>query len=127
VFESGFHRLEFFFGLVSIAVWTYAFNKWWGGEWWSLLLAFAAALPVGIAFSILPSMLLGTLRRLPQVNDSLLTWSSIFGGIALAVYALLVFDGTTRAMVSLVGAELSVGGVGLFSTRQNAMRDQAAR
>jgi hypothetical protein len=45
----------------------------------------------------------------------------------LAAYALIVFDGTTRAMVSLVGAEFFVGGVGLFSTRQSAMRDQASR
>jgi len=55
VFESGFHRLTFFFGLASVAVWTYVFNEWWGGEWWGLLLAVAAAIPVGIVFSILPA------------------------------------------------------------------------
>ena len=121
MFESGFHRLAFFLGLASVAVWTYAFNEWWGGEWWGLLLAIAAAIPVGLVFSILPSMLLGALRRLPHVNDSLLTWSCILGGIALAVYALIAFEGTTLAMVALTGAETSAGGIGL-RRRMNAVR-----
>ena len=80
MFESGFHRLTFFFGLASVAVWAYVFNEWWGGEWWGLVLAIAAAIPVGLVFSILPSILLGTLRRLPLVNDALLTWLFILGG-----------------------------------------------
>jgi hypothetical protein len=122
VFESGFHRLTFFFGLASVAVWTYVFNEWWGGEWWGLLLAIAAAIPVGLVFSILPSILLGTLRRLPLVNDTLLTWLFILGGFALGVYALIAFEGTTLAMVSLTGAEIFVGGVGLSYMRLNAMR-----
>ena len=114
VFESGFHRLAFFFGLASVAVWTYVFNEWWGGEWWGLLLAIVVAIPIGVAFSILPSILLGTLRRLPLVNDALLTWLFILGGIALGVYALIAFEGSTLAMVSLAGAEIFVGGIGLF-------------
>jgi hypothetical protein len=122
VFESGLHRLTFFFGLASVAVWTYVFNEWWGGEWWGLLLAIAAAIPAGIVFSILPSILLGTLRRLRFVNDGLLTWLFILGGLALGLYALIVFEGTTLAMVSLAGAEIFVGGIGLFYTRLNAMR-----
>jgi hypothetical protein len=126
VFESGFHRLAFFFGLASVAVWTYVFNEWWGGEWWGLLLAIAAAIPVGLVFSILPSILLGTLRRLPLVNDALLTLLFILGGFALGVYALIAFEGTTLAMVSLTGAEIFVGGVGLFYMRLNAMRYQTA-
>jgi hypothetical protein len=126
VFESGFHRLAFFFGLASVAVWTYFLNEWWGGEWWGLLLAIAAAIPVGLVFSILPSILLGTLRRLPLANDALLTWSFILGGIALGAYALIAFSGTTLAMVSLTGAELFVSGIGLRYTRLNAMRYQAA-
>jgi hypothetical protein len=76
VFESGFHRLAFFFGLASVAVWTYVFNEWWDG----LLLAIVVAIPVGVVYSILPSILLGTLRRLPLVNDALLTWLFILGG-----------------------------------------------
>ena len=124
--ESGFHRLALFFGLASVAVWTYVFNEWWGGEWWGLLLAIAAAIPVGIVVSILPSILLGTLRRLPLVTDAVLTWLFILAGIALGVYALIAFHGTTLAMVSLTGAELFVSGIGLLSTRLNAMRYQAA-
>ena len=121
MFESGFHRLAFFFGLASVAVWTYVFNEWWGGEWWGLLLAIAAAIPVGLVFSILPSILLGTLRRLPLVNDALLSWLFILAGIALGVYALIAFHGTTLAMVSLTGAELFVSGIGLLYTRLNAI------
>jgi hypothetical protein len=117
VFESGFHRLALFFGLASVAVWTYVFNEWWGGEWWGLLLAIVAAIPVGIVFSILPSILLRTLRQLPIVNDGLLTWLFILGGIALGVYALIAFEGATLAMVALTGAETFVGGIGLLYTR----------
>jgi hypothetical protein len=117
VFESGFHRLALFFGLASVAVWTYVFNEWWGGEWWGLLLAIVAAIPVGLVFSILPSILLRTLRQLPIVNDALLTWLFILGGIALGVYALIAFEGATLAMVALTGAETFVGGIGLLYTR----------
>jgi hypothetical protein len=117
VFESGFHRLALFFGLASVAVWTYVFNEWWGGEWWGLLLAIVAAIPVGLVFSILPSILLRTLRQLPIVNDALLTWLFILGGIALGVYALIAFEGATLAMVALAGAETFVGGIGLLYTR----------
>ena len=122
MFESGFHRLAFFFGLASVAVWTYVFYEWWGGGWWRFLLAIAAAIPVGFVFSILPSVLLRTLRRLPLVDDALLTWLSVVGGIALGVYALIAFEGTTLAMVTLSGAEIFVGGVELFYTRLNAGR-----
>ena len=117
MFESGFHRLALFFGLASVAVWTYVFNEWWGGEWWGLLLAIVAAIPVGLVFSILPSILLRTLRQLPIVNDALLTWLFILGGIALGVYALIAFEGATLAMVALAGAETFVGGIGLLYTR----------
>ena len=113
---SGFHRLAFFFGLASVAVWTYVFDEWWGGEWWRLLLAVAAAIPVGLVFSILPSILLGALRRLPVLNDALLTWLFILGGIALALYALIAFEGPTLAMVALTGVEASAGGIGLHSS-----------
>jgi hypothetical protein len=112
LFASGFHRLAFFFGLASVAVWTYVFNEWWGGEWWGLVLAVAAAIPVGFAFSILPSILLGTLGRLPLLSDALLTWLFILGGIALGVYGFIAFEGTTLAMVALTGAEIFHGGIG---------------
>ena len=109
--ESGFHRLALVFGLASVAVWTYVFNKWWGGEWWGLLLAVAAAIPVGLVFAILPSILFRTLRRLPLMNDALLTWVFILGGLVLGVYALIAFDGATLAMFALYGAEIFGAGI----------------
>jgi hypothetical protein len=111
-FASGFHRLAFFFALASVAVWTYVFNEWWGGEWWALLLAIAAAIPIGLVFSILPSILFRTLKRLPLLRDALLTWLFILGGIALGVYGLIALEGTTLAMVALAGAEISADGIG---------------
>jgi hypothetical protein len=117
LFAAGFHRLTLFFGLASVAVWIYVFNEWWGGEWWGLLLAIVAAIPVGLVFAILPSILLATLRRLPVMNDALLTWLFILGGIALGVSALIAFEGPTLAMVALSGAELLVSGIGHFYAR----------
>ena len=99
------------FGLASVAVWTYVFNAWWGGEWWGLLLAIAAAIPVGLVFAILQSILFRTLRRLPVVNDALLKWVFILGGLVLGVYALIAFDGATLAMVALSGAEIFGAGI----------------
>jgi hypothetical protein len=111
VLESGFHRLTLVFGLASVTVWTYVFNEWWGGEWWGLLLAIAAAIPVGLVVAILPSILFTTLRRLPLVNDALLTGVFILGGLVLGVYALIAFDGATLAMVALSGAEIFGAGI----------------
>jgi hypothetical protein len=110
-FASGFHRLAFFFALASVAVWTYVFNAWWGGEWWRLLLVIAAAIPVGLVFSILPSILLRTLERLPLLNAAPLAWLFVLGGIVLGVYGLIAFEGTTLAMVALAGAETFAGGI----------------
>jgi hypothetical protein len=110
VSESALHRLELFLGLVSVVVWAYVLNKWWGGEWWSLL-AIAAAVPVGVVFSLLPSILLRALRRLPVVSDAVLTWVFIVGGLAVAVFALIAFEGTTLAMVALAGAEIVGAGI----------------
>jgi hypothetical protein len=62
-------------------------------------------------------ILLRTLRRLPLVNDALLTWLFILGGIALGVVALIAFEGPTLAMFVLSGAEIFVSGIGLFLTR----------
>jgi hypothetical protein len=111
VLESGFHRLTLVFGLASVAVWTYVINEWWFGEWWGLLLAIAAAIPVGLVFAILPSILFTTLRHLPLVNNAVLTWAFILGGLVLGVYALIAFDGATLAMVALAGAEIFGAGI----------------
>lgn len=113
----GFHRLTFFFGLASVVVWFLFLNKWLGGEWWSLLLAIVIAIPVGVVYSLLPSLLFRTLRRLPVVSDFLLTSLFILGGIALAVIALITFEGTTLAMFVLSATELVVSGVGRFYAR----------
>jgi hypothetical protein len=110
VFESGFHRLALFFGLASVTVWAYVLNEWWGGEWWGLLLAIAAAIPVGLVVALLPSILLRALSRLP-LNDAVLTWLFILGGLGLGVYALITFDGATLAMVALSGAEIFGAGL----------------
>jgi hypothetical protein len=110
VFESGFHRLALVFVLASVAVWAYVFNEWWGGEWWGLLLAIAAAIPVGVVFALLPSILLRALSRLP-VSDVLLGWLFILGGLVLGVYALIAFDGAMLAMVALSGAEIFGAGL----------------
>jgi cation transport ATPase len=110
VITSGFHRLELLFALASVAVWAYFLNEWWGGEWWSLLLAVVVAIPVGLVFAILPSILLRALRRLP-VSEALLTWVFILGGIALGVYAVIAFEGTTLAMFVLAGVEIFGAGL----------------
>jgi hypothetical protein len=115
LFASGFQRLAHFLAVASVVLWTYVFNDWWGGEWWGLALAIAAGIPVGLVFSILPSILLRTLRRLPVLNDALLTWLFIVGGITLGVLALIAFEGTTLAMLVLAGAETSAGGIGLLA------------
>jgi hypothetical protein len=60
------------------------------------------------------------------VNDTLLAWVFIVAGIALGVYALIGFEGTTLATVSLTGAEIFVSGIGLIYMRLNAMRFRAA-
>ena len=92
--ESGLHRVALVFGLVSIALWTYVFHEWWGGEWWVFpLAAAAAAIPVGVVFGILRSTLLQALLRVPQANDTVLIW-----------------------------AETSASGIGYSYVRRNAMR-----
>jgi hypothetical protein len=102
------------FALVSIAVWFYLFDEWWG-----LVPALLLCVPVGIAFSLLPSLLVGTVR--PILGDVVTTWGSMVVGTALAIYALVAQDGTTRILVALCGAGLAVGGAGLFFLRLSAM------
>jgi hypothetical protein len=51
-------------------------------------------------------------RASPLLNDALLTWSFILGGMALGVYGLIAFEGTMLAMLALTGAEIFVGGIG---------------
>ena len=102
------------FALVSAAVWFYLFDEWWG-----FVPALLLCVPVGIAFSLLPSLLVGTVR--PMLGDVVTTWGSMVVGTVLAVYALVAQEGTTRALVALCGAGLAVGGAGLFFLRLSAM------
>ncbi len=108
------------FAVVSVAVWLYLFDAWWG-----LVPALLLCLPVGIGFSLLPSLLVGTVR--PVLGDVATTWSFIVVGTALAVYALVAQEGTTRAVVALCGAGLAVGGLGLFFLRLSAMLRHARK
>jgi len=110
VLDHGFHRVTLAFGLASVAVWTYVFNEWWGGDWWGLPLAVPAAIPVGLVVAILPSILT-TLKRVPLVKDALLTGAFTLRGLVLGVYALIAFDGATLAMVALSGAEIFGAGI----------------
>jgi hypothetical protein len=106
------------FALVSVAVWFYLFDEWWG-----LVPALLLCAPVGVAFSLLPSLLVGTVR--PLLGDVVTTWGSMVVGSAVAVYALVAQEGTTRALVALCGAGLVAGGAGLFFLRLSAMLRQA--
>ena len=102
------------FALVSFAVWFYLVDEWWG-----LVPALLLCVPAGIAFSLLPSLLVGTVR--PMLGDVVTTWGFMVVGTALAVYALVAQEGTTMALVALCGAGLAVGGAGLFFLRLSAM------
>ena len=102
------------FALVSIGVWFWVFDEWWG-----LVPALLLCLPVGIAFSLLPSLLAGTLR--PLLGDVVTTWSFMLVGIAVAIYAVVVLEDAAAALVFLCAAGLFAGGLGLFFIRLDAM------
>jgi hypothetical protein len=120
LFQSGFHRLAFLFFLLAAAVWFYVFYEWWG-----LLAAVLLCVPVGLLFSLLPPMVIGSLRQL-HISDAVLTWGSVVAGIALGLYAFLAQSGTTLAILALSAVGMIVGGVGLLQMRLNAMEYRAA-
>jgi hypothetical protein len=105
VFQSGFHRWAFFYGIASIAVWFYALNEWWG-----TVAAIILCVPVGVVFCVLPPMVVGTLRQV--LGDAIVTWASIVGGLALGVYAVIGQDGPVLALLLLTGAGFVLGGIG---------------
>lgn len=115
-FESGYHRFAFVFVVAAAAAWFYAFNEWWGFFYAALL-----CVPVGLASTFLFLMLIGTLRQITGVRDSLLTWILIFGGLPIAIYGVVALDGPSRALVVLAGGSLVLGGVTLLKLRMNAM------
>jgi hypothetical protein len=120
VFQSGYHRLTFFFGLASVATWAYIFNEWG----LNIIVSVVLAIPVGFVFALAGSMAVGSLRQV--IGDTAGSWLPIVGGIALLVWAVLAFERATLALVALSGASLAVGGIGLLYMRLNAMRSRAA-
>ena len=120
MFQSDYHKLGFFFGLVSIGVWAYIFNEWG----LPLILAIVVAVPVGFVFALVGTMLVGTVRQV--IGDTAGSWLPIAVGVALIAWALLALEGATLALVALTGGSLIFGGIGLLYMRLNAMRMRAA-
>ena len=116
---SGLHRFTLVFALLCVAGWFYVFNEWWG-----LLPAVLLCVPVGIAFSLLPPAVVGTIR--PIFGDVATTWVFIAVGLALAVYAFVALEGTSFALVALCAAAIFFGGASLFYIRFNAVRRRIA-
>jgi hypothetical protein len=102
------------FAALSVAVWFYVFDEWWG-----LVAALILCAPVGIVFSLLPPLLAGTLR--PVLGDVGTTWGLMLVGIAVALVGLAALEDTVRALVALCGAGLFTAGLGLFFLRLSAM------
>ena len=102
------------FALISIGVWFWLFDQWWG-----FVPALLLCLPVGIGFSLLPSLLAGTLR--PLLGDVVTTWGFMTVGIVVGVYAVAALEEAALALVALCGAGLFAGGLGLFLIRLDAM------
>jgi hypothetical protein len=102
------------FAVLSVAVWFYVLDQWWGA-----VAAIVLCLPFGIAFSLLPPLLAGTLR--PVLGDVVTTWGLMLVGVVVAVLALGLLEDTPRALVALCGAGLFAGGLQLFFQRLAAM------
>jgi hypothetical protein len=106
------------FAVLSIAVWFYVLDQWWG-----VVVAIVLCLPFGIAFSLLPPLLAGTLR--PVLGDVGTTWGFMLVGVVVGVLALGLLEDTPRALGALCGAGLFAGGLQLFFQRLAAMHTYA--
>ena len=115
---SGLHRLTLAFAVLCVAGWFYLFNEWWG-----LVAALLLCVPVGVAFSLIPPAIVGTIR--PILGDVATTWGFMAVGLVLAFYAFAALEGTTFALVGLCAAAVFFGGASLFYIRFNAMRGRA--
>ena len=102
------------FAVLSVAVWFYVLDEWWG-----VVAAIVLCLPFGIAFSLLPPLLAGTLR--PVLGDVVTTWGFMLLGVVVGLLGLALLDDTPRALVALCGAGLFAGGLQLFFQRLAAM------
>jgi hypothetical protein len=115
---SGLQRFSLLFAIACVAGWFAVFNDWWG-----LLAALLLCAPAGLAFSLLPPAVVGTVR--PLVGDVVTTWAFIAAGIALGVYALAAFEGTAFVLVALGAAAVFFGGASLLYIRFNAVQRRA--
>jgi len=118
VLASGLHRFTLAFAVLCVAGWFYVLNEWWGP-----IAALLLCVPVGVAFSLIPPAVVGTIR--PILGDVFTTWAFMAVGIALGVYAFAALEGTTFALVGLCAAAILFGGASLFYIRFNAMRRRA--
>jgi hypothetical protein len=116
--SSGLHRLLLLFAIGCVAGWFYVFDEWWG-----LLAALLLCVPVGLAFSLIPAAVVGTVR--PLLGDIATTWAFIAAGIALGIYALVAFEGVAFVIVALCAAAVLFGGASLLYIRFNAMQRRA--
>jgi hypothetical protein len=74
-------------------------------------------LPAGFGFTIAAPILIGTLRRTPLGNDSVMIWLLLLGGAAVAAGGVLALSGPSRAIVALCGAALVMAGLTVVQLR----------
>ena len=115
---SGLHRFSLLFAIVCVGGWFSVFNEWWG-----LVAALPLCVPVGLAFSLIPPAVVGTVR--PLLGDVFTTWAFIAAGIALGIYALVALEGAALVLVGLCAAAVFFGGASLLYIRFNAMQRRA--
>ena len=116
--SSGLHRFSLLFATVCVAGWFYVFDEWWG-----LLAALLLCVPVGLAFSLIPLAVVGTVR--PLLGDIATTWTFVAAGIALGIYGLVAFERVAFVLVALCAAGVFFGGASLLYIRFNAMQRRA--
>jgi len=102
------------FAVLSIVVWFWVLDEWWG-----LVAALILCLPLGIGFSLLPPLLVGTLR--PVLGDVATTWGFMLVGVVVAVLGIALLEDTVAALAALCGAGLFAGGLQLFFQRLASM------
>jgi hypothetical protein len=116
--SSGLHRFSLLFAIACVAGWFYVFDESWG-----LLAALLLCVPVGLAFSLVPPAVVGTVR--PLLGDIATTWAFIAAGIALGIYSLVALEGVAFVLVALCAAAVFFGGASLLYIRFNAMQRRA--
>jgi hypothetical protein len=115
LFQSGFHRLTFFWAIAVIVAWFFILQAWWG-----TIAAAILCVPIGLIFSFLAPMLVGSLRQISSLNDAVVTWAMIALGIVVVIVAFLTLEGSAAWLVALCGASLIFGGISLLQLRMAA-------